>query len=57
MLQELETHAPENLVLIQISLAKLNTLNQTVPRTQTSGSKNKINRNNCFVLCGGRIDI
>lgn len=37
MLQELETYAPENLVLIQVFFVKLETLKQTVPGTQTSG--------------------
>lgn len=41
MLQEIETGAPENLVLMGILLVKLHTLKQTVPGTQTSGSKSR----------------
>lgn len=41
MIRELETHAPENLILVQVFLVKLNTLKQTVPGSQTYGSKSR----------------
>lgn len=41
MIQELETRAPGHLILIQVFSVKLNILKQTVPGSQTPGSKSR----------------
>lgn len=54
MTQELETHAPGHLILIQVFSVKLNILKQTVPGSRLWGqSLEEFNRNSCLGLGGG----